>query len=365
MQNKKILEEKFATAQKNYHTIKQDTELKVVQWFWATDTIFSLEPFYFEENRFSKGRIHKIEPAKKENQYQYGVDENHEIIVERQFTELKGLFYETFYIRDEHRIESYRYNYSPEKKIDSVRLFIYSDLVLTTSYGIFKSGWVKYTYNYQNSHLVSKGIERVYKNEKVPDRVFEYAYDNIGLLQSIKEKEHFWYKKPDKKITYKKLTELVSDKLLALLKQNILNYNIKEKLYCIYIYYYHEHILPPSIGFGTQNERENWLNNEGKEAKWLIWNPIDYSHSCEIELDEETQNLFDLYNQETALKNKENSTVKMIVECCKKLKADISEFELNTTNDFVFVAADYEQCDLKKNFKKINPEKFQDFKKTY
>ncbi|GEN66277.1 hypothetical protein [Chryseobacterium rhizosphaerae] len=356
------LQEKFSKAQKNYKTIKKNTEQKVIRWFWTTDSISNLEPFYFEENRFPKGRLHKDEPVKKENQYQYGVDDHNEIIVERQFTDLKDLFYEIFYIRGKDSIESYRFDYSIEKEIDHVELFMYEHSILTISYAVFKDGWIKYMYTYNKGKLSTKTMQRIYQNTEVPDRIFDYYYDETGLLQSIKEKEHYWYNKPNKKISYKKLTDLVSEKLLEILKQNILHYNIQEKIYCIYIYYYHEEMLPPSIGFGTESDRKEWLNEKGKEAKWIIWNPIDYSHSLEIELNEETQNLFNLYNQETSLHHKENNTIKMIIECCKNLKNSISAFELNKTDDFVVVASDYEQSDLKKNFKLINPELFYEFK---
>ena len=46
-----------------------------------------------------------------------------------------------------------------------------------------------------------------------------------------------------------------------------------------------------------------------------------------------------------------------------KLKAVLNEFKLNKTSDFVIVAADVEQADLKKNFKILNPELFEKFKK--
>ena len=362
MKNIEQLQETFFTAQTHYKTIKKSVEQQVISWFWATDSIFDLEPFYFEQNGFPKGRIHKNEPVKKEEQYQYGVDANNEVIIERQFTELKGLFYETFYIREKDKIESYQFDYSPEKKILNVKFFNYENSRLNTSYMVVKNGWIKYSYNYQNGKLSTKLMQRVYGNKEVPDRIFHYAFDEIGALQSIKEKEHFHYHKPDKKISYRKLTELAFEKLLSLLKKSISECNVKEQLYCIYVYYYHENRLPPSIGLGTQADREEWINEKGEEAKWIIWNPIDYSHIIEIETDEETNNLFTLYNQETALKNKENNTIKMIVDCCKKLKENMAEFDLNKTDDFVVVASDYEQSDLKKNFKLINPELYNEYK---
>lgn len=362
MTNIEQLQEKFCEAQKNYKSIKKDTEQQVVKWFWATDSIFSLEPFYFEENHFPKGKLHKDEPLKKENQYQYGIDTNNEIVVERQFTGVKDLFYEIFYIRKDDRIDSYRFDYSVEKEIENVELFIYEHSILTMSYAFYKDGWIKYIYIYNKGKLSTKTMQRIYQNKEVPDRIFDYHYDEIGILKAIKEKEHYWYHKPNNTLSYKKLTDLVSEKLLEILKEHILNYNIREKIYCIYVYYYHEDTLPPSIGFGTETDREEWQNEKGKEAKWIIWNPIDYSHNLEIDLNEETENLFNLYNQETSLKNKESNTIKMIIECCKNVKDSISEFEINKTDDFVIVASDYEQSDLKKNFKLINPELFYEFK---
>ncbi len=362
MKNIEQLQEKVSNAQKDYPAIKKNIEAKVVKWLWATFCIYALEPFYFEEVRLPKGRIHKKDPSKKEYQYQYGLDANNEIILERQFTGLEEQFYETFYIRENNKIERYLYDYYHEKKIITTSLFIYGNSTLIASYRVFKDGWEIFTYQYENGKLSSKLMQLIYQKKEDPDRFFSYSYDEIGLLQSIREKEYVLYTKPDKKITYKKLTELVSEKLLELLRQNISNYKIKKKLYCIFVYYFHEDILPPFIGFGTQSEREEWQNEKGDEAKWIIWSPADYSHSYKIKLDEETQNLFNLFNQETSLNNKENSTIKIIVECCKKLKESISEFEFNTTDDFVIVASDYEQGDLKKNFKLINPELFDEYK---
>ncbi|HMO39876.1 MAG TPA: hypothetical protein PKE17_10720 [Saprospiraceae bacterium] len=355
------LQEKLSNAQKDYQPMKKNIETKVVKWLWANFCIYALEPFYFEEVRLHKGRIHKKEPSKKEYQYQYGLDVNNEIIIERQFTGLEEQFYETFYIRENNKIERYKYDYYYEKKIITVSLFIYENSILISSYRVFKDGWEIFTYLYENGKLSSKLMQCIYQKKEETDRFFSYSYDKIGLLQSIREGEYVLYNKPDKKITYTKLTELVSEKLFVLLRQTISNYKIDEKLYCIFFYYFHEDILPPFIGFGTQSKREEWQNEKGDEAKWKIWSPADYSHSYKIQLDEETQNLFNLYNQETSLSNKENSTIKMLVECCKKLKESIHEFDLNRTDDFVIIASDYEQGDLKKNFKLINPEIFDKF----
>ncbi len=363
MDNIKKLQAEFSEASQFYQKLKTETEQEVVNWFWATDNVFDLEPFYFETYHFPKGRKLKDEPLDKDNKYHYGVNSENQIILERQYTGLTGLFYETFYVWEEDVVKSFRYDYSnDDKDILNIQLFIYEGSQIKFSYTVVEDGWIKNSYTYENSKLISRLMQRIYMDDEVADRIFKYTYNEIGLLDTIKEKDHIWYKKPDKQLTYKKLSELVSTKLFELLKQNILEYNIKEKLYCIYVFYYHEDLLPPTIGFGTESDREEWIKEEGRRAKWIIWNPIDYSHSCELELDEETQNIFHLFNQETSLNNKENNAIKIIVNCCMKLKENISEFNLDTTDDFAIVAADYEQGDLKKNFKRINPEMYDDYK---
>ena len=88
----------YDQAQANYPSLKTQIESQVVRWFWASGSVglFSLEPFYFEQNRFPKSKILKDAPEDADNKYQYGVNEKDEIIVERSYTEFKGQCYETF-----------------------------------------------------------------------------------------------------------------------------------------------------------------------------------------------------------------------------------------------------------------------------
>ena len=360
------LQTQFTQASNRYKTLRKETQDNVVQWFWASSWLLSLEPFYFEQHKFSKGRILKEEPENKKNKLQYGIDPNGEIIIERQYIDLEGLYYETFLIRQADKIESYRFHYSPEKPIDNVELFLYDNGVLSTSYTVVKDGWIKYTYQYENKRLATKLMERLYTNQPVPNRIFVYTYDELGILETIQEGKHLWYKKPDKSLNYAKLSELASNKLFDVLKHTLASYKVEEKLFCIYIHYYHTDMFPPAIAYGTEAQRTKWIEEEGKEAKWIIWNPIEYEHILEqdaLKMDTETQKLFTLFNQETELKGKESSAIKCMVECGKKLKDILWEFDLNTTDDFVLVVADYEQGDLKKNFKQIYPERYDEFKK--
>ena len=177
-------------------------------------------------------------------------------------------------------------------------------------------------------------------------RVVSYEYDDIGQLKIIREGSYIKYQKPDKKLSYKKLKELTAEKLLSLLKEAIKNHAPKEKLYCINLSYFSENMIPPMIGFGAESDRKNWLDNDYNKS--IIWNVADYSHQVELECDDETATLFDLFNQETELANKYSTAIKIIQECAKDIKQDLQNFDLDITDDFVIVAGYFDQSDLKK-----------------
>ena len=100
------------------------------------------------------------------------------------------------------------------------------------------------------------------------------------------------------------------------------------------------------IGFGTESDRKNWLDNDYDKS--IIWNVADYSHQVELECDDETATLFDLFNQETELASKYSTAIKIIRECAKDIKQDLQNFDLDITDDFVIVAGYFDQSDLKK-----------------
>lgn len=365
MQETQYVRDLFKQAKDNYHALKSEIESKVVRWFWASDGLFSLEPFHFEQHRFSKGKILKEIPDIPQNKCCYGVDGDDNIIIERKYTNLtNNSFYETFYFRNNNEIICHYFHHNDKKELINTKHYVYQNKKLMAIYSAFSKdngGWIEKFY-YQDDKLIKKHWIGKDYDDKPFDRVQEYSYDEIGLLDSIQENGYVFYQKPNKNLSYKKLTELTQEKLLLLLKEHIKNHAPIEKLYCINLAYWEEHTIPPMIGFGTQSEREYWLDEDNPYHS-IIWNVADYTHQVEMECDDETAKLFDLFNQETELKGKYNVAIKMIVECAKKIKQDLAEFELNVSDDFVVVASYFDLRDLKSNFKKINPELFAQFKR--
>ena len=340
----------YEQAQADYPKLKAQIEAQVVRWFWAAGGVgyFSLEPFYFEQNRFSKSKILKDAPEDSDNKYQYGVNANDEIIVERSYTEFKGQCYETFYFREDSQIISYRFEYSEEKECDNVKIFIYKDGLLQHIYSAFEEHYLEETMYYKRNKLIRRKTKGLDYYSNPIDNTLLYTYDILGKLNSItNETGYVYYQKKDKKISYKALSEKAIERYYMLLVPTIKAYPMKEPLYCINLSFDYQNILPTRIGFGTESERQEY-QKYGKEAKHYLWNTAEYAHTIDIEPNEEDAALFDLFNQETEMQEKSSAATKLLVACAKRLKEEWTSLGIPSTDDFVVVVSDEEESFLKK-----------------
>ena len=345
----------YKQAQADYPELKAQIEAQVVRWFWAAGGmgLFSLEPFYFEQNRFSKSKILKDAPEDSDNKYQYGVNDKDEIIVERRYTESKGKFkgqcYETFYFREDSQIISYRFEYSEEKECDNVKIFIYKDGLLQYIYSAFEEHYSEETMYYEGNKLIRRKTKGLDYYSNPIDNTLLYTYDMLGKLNSItNETGYVYYQKKDKKVSYKKLSDRVAERFYALLIPAIKAYSIPEPLYCLNIAFDYQYIMPPIIGFGTESERLEWKESYGKRADGLLWNTAEYAHTIDIEPNEEDAAVFDLFNQETEMQEKSSVATKLLVACAKRLKEEWASLGIPSTDDFVIVVGDEEEFFFKK-----------------
>ena len=341
----------YDQAQADYPKLKAQIEAQVVRWFWAAGGVgyFSLEPFYFEQNRFPKSKILKDAPEDSDNKYQYGVNANDEIIVERSYNEFEGLYDEEFYFREEKQIISYHFDSAPEKECINTRIFIYKDGLLQSIHSAYNNNtWSERTMYYEGNKLIrqeEKGLD--YYSNPI-DNTLLYTYDMLGELNSITSRTGYvWYQKKDKKISYKALSEKAAERYYALLVPTIKAYPVKEPLYCINLSFDYQNILPTRIGFGTESERQEY-QKYGKEAKHYLWNTAEYAHTIDIEPNEEDAALFDLFNQETEMQEKSSAATKLLVACAKRLKEEWASLGISSTDDFVVVVSDEEEFFFKK-----------------
>ena len=338
----------YDQAQANYPALKAQIEAQVVRWFWAGGGmgLFSLEPFYFEQNRFPKSKILKEAPKDTDNKYQYGVNGKDEIIVAHSYIGCEGDYYEEFYFREENQIISYHFDFASKKKCISTKIFIYKDGRLQSIYSAFHNNtWRERTMYYEGNKLIrqeKKGIDYI-------DNTLLYTYDMSGKLNSItNETGYVYYQKKDKKISYKALSEKAMERYYALLVPTIKAYPIKEPLYCINLSFDYQNTLPTRIGFGLESDRQKWNETYGERVDRYLWNTAEYAHIIDIEPNEEDATLFDLFNQETEMQEKSSAATKLLVACAKRLKEECASLGIPSTNDFVIVVGDEEEFFFKK-----------------
>ena len=338
----------YDQAQANYPALKAQIEAQVVRWFWAGGGmgLFSLEPFYFEQNRFPKSKILKEAPKDTDNKYQYGVNGKDEIIVAHSYIGCEGDYYEEFYFREENQIISYHFDFASKKKCINTKIFIYKDGRLQSIYSAFDNNtWSERTMYYEGNKLIrqeKKGIDYI-------DNTLLYTYDMLGKLNSItSETGYVYYQKKDKKISYKALSEKAMERYYALLVPTIKAYLVKEPLYCINLSFDYQNILPTRIGFGTESERQEWKETYGERVNRYLWNTTQYAHTIDIDPNEEDAALFDLFNQETEMQEKSSAATKLLVACAKRLKEEWVSLGIPSTDDFVVVVSDVEEFFFKK-----------------
>ncbi|WP_424653376.1 hypothetical protein [Capnocytophaga sputigena] len=338
----------YDQAQANYPALKAQIEAQVVRWFWAGGGmgLFSLEPFYFEQNRFPKSKILKEAPKDTDNKYQYGVNGKDEIIVAHSYIGCEGDYYEEFYFREENQIISYHFDFASKKKCINTKIFIYKDGRLQSIYSAFDNNtWSERTMYYEGNKLIrqeKKGIDYI-------DNTLLYTYDMSGKLNSItNETGYVYYQKKDKKISYKALSEKAMERYYALLVPTIKAYPIKEPLYCINLSFDYQNILPTRIGFGLESDRQKWNETYGERVDRYLWNTAEYAHIIDIEPNEEDATLFDLFNQETEMQEKSSAATKLLVACAKRLKEECASLGIPSTDDFVIVVGDEEEFFFKK-----------------
>ena len=177
----------YKQAQADYPELKAQIEAQVVRWFWASGGmgLFSLEPFHFEQNHFSKAKILKKAPKNVDNKYQYGVNDKDEIIVGRWYVIFEDQCYEEFFFREENQIISYRFDHSAKKECANVKIFTYKDGLLQHIYSAFKEHYWEETMYYEGDKLIrreTKGVDNC--SDPINDFLL-YTYDTSGELNSI------------------------------------------------------------------------------------------------------------------------------------------------------------------------------------
>ena len=101
-----FVKSEYINAEKKYKELISLYKL-VVRWEYATNDLYSLEPYYFERNRISKGRI--VKDVSKKWSVKYGFDKDNKLIICNEMASFDR-YYETFYTYNNSTIIQYLYS---------------------------------------------------------------------------------------------------------------------------------------------------------------------------------------------------------------------------------------------------------------
>lgn len=157
------------------------------------------------------------------------------------------------------------------------------------------------------------------------------------------------------------LIEIISNKLLSLIKEICKEINIPSPAYCLVLAYDAESFecLPPILGIGLEEERIFWLKSQSEDMiKEFIWNPAEFQYfdipDMSLE-DDQLKIAYEMFNQLLIAKETCHPAIKLLNDIVIELmKLDWSKI-MSITKDFVIYAVNLEGGDLNKNMKTTLP----------
>jgi hypothetical protein len=209
-----FLQEKFMNSRGRYSEIKKESEQKVVRWEWYTDDFYSIQPYFFEQNLWKKGKKLKNEPSSKTDKCQYGFDADGRMIAIRQYTEFKNSFFEEFFEYFNKRIESVLYHYGEDKRVISIKIYQFANTKIDSMIRCDENGYSHENYEYEDDRLTAIKHYR----ENTYESMTSVKYGKNGMPEYL-EQEWIDHKKLLRRVT---INELKEDHFL-ILKDRVIN----------------------------------------------------------------------------------------------------------------------------------------------
>lgn len=358
-----------------YRSLKRTCEEQVVTWRWASNDLYDPRPLYFEMHGHKKGRLLKQVPKTPDHKPEYGYDSAGIVHLARKHVRFSGYpdrlwFYETFYLRGGDEIEVAHFNYHPDKEPIFYAKGNYDDegrLRFWRSRA--RGGLTREAYIWDEDKILQIEVEYVRAGNDgtlgalLPYTRYEIHYAEDGTMERVL---CHWCRRPDHpsestQIVYERrpasvtLEQMVTT-LRSILKDAIVDLIrrawISAPVYSLVLAWGpgQQGSLPPSIGLGLDSERQDWLQTDGKEAKEYLWNPAEYQNFLEIRT-ESVEQACRALNQECQLKDSWKLANQMLNELARELNAIDWTGILQTTDDFVAYAVDFELTHLRDNLK--------------
>jgi hypothetical protein len=343
-----IAREMAAMAGQRYSSLLHDANQRVAKWEWWTTDRYSLEPCYFELNKFVPGEPLSHAPDPPSGACGYAFDENGLLIAERGQTEFPGRCYQTFYVHGPKGIARYYFHYDAEHPWLSVSWLSRDEagrVQRIDRVGAHGSAFAE-IFEYDANGRVIR-VTRSGRNPPYGDLndVREIEYDEQGRVGRVvwvyadgRRVIDFERPAPDRTLSHCRdmLRDALTEAVLAALR-NVAPDSPIAALALMHCDADYEHRLPPAVAFATEDELRPG------EPPDTIWSPPDWSGYLPLQLDDQLSSLCDSVSNDIWQNELFAEADALLEDIARRLYA--SELPIPRSRAFVSFATAIDICD--------------------
>lgn len=110
----RALKKRFDSALTAYEGLCESSERAVVRWLWTASPRYNLDPFWYFDPQMPFGAVLAARPRDTRGRAAYGFSAKNELVIERWYlSDLRGQYYEIFFVSMKDRIVSYHHDHQP------------------------------------------------------------------------------------------------------------------------------------------------------------------------------------------------------------------------------------------------------------
>lgn len=296
-------------ADELYPDLKSRTTERIVKWEWATFTRYSLDPLYFELNKFRPGGPLDGEPDPPTGASGHAFDSDGNLIAELDQTEFPGMCYETYYVHEPDGVARYYYDYfTPHYWRQVAWMSRDSQGRISRIDSVSASGNVlSESFEYDAGGRVVR-VRRMGPNQPYGDLndLREIEYDEQGnvsrtlwVLPDGTRRTDFERPRPGRTLSSSR--KVLSVGLRKAIVAAFRNAAPQSPVYALALYYCeaeYQHRLPPNVAFATEDDLERFRSEPPQELQYFAWYPAEWERHLSLQLDDELMDLCNSANED-------------------------------------------------------------------
>jgi len=348
------LRRRFNVEEESYRELIKATEAKIVRWEYWNGFHWHWDPAEIKSHEYDAGpRYPSQRTAEEKAYYAYGYDiQNRVVLIRHGFPEeiRRG----SSSAQDEMGEEFIRYSRDTLtcSKFFGGHLLEVADATIANG-KVVRVEEVKLDSGWHTIEWRGEQVARIQFGMFGKKPCLEWCYDESGKLIGMFDLPR--KVRLPKGVSFATLKNTIGKRLMEIIPKVVAKAKIDQPVYCLALAYDGEGngVLPPVLGIGLESERRGWTKKDPKNAKSLIWNPVEFRHyeteKLSLPTDKKFEKSCQLFNDLLDRKGSDKPARTLLNKVARDLGKVQWNNSLHTTDDFVVFAVDFEGADLKEN----------------